>query len=74
MNAVVYDAFLGRGTQTPYLAIFNHMDFRLNEKAPKGVPDEMMRMIGSNAAVQRLKQKLEALQTALQQKYIQAPP
>ncbi|KAK3693493.1 hypothetical protein B0T22DRAFT_532730 [Podospora appendiculata] len=69
MNAVVQDAFLGRSTQTPYLAIFNHMGLRLDENAPKRVPDEMMRMIGPNAAVRRLEQRLEDLQTALRQKY-----
>ncbi|KAK0722919.1 hypothetical protein B0T26DRAFT_640837, partial [Lasiosphaeria miniovina] len=69
INAVIQDAFLGRGTQTPYLAILNHIGLRLDESAPKRVPDEMMRMIGPNAAVRRLEQKLEALQTALRQKY-----
>ncbi|KAK0722950.1 hypothetical protein B0T26DRAFT_772136 [Lasiosphaeria miniovina] len=49
--------------------IFNYMGLRLDENAPKRVPDEMMRMIGPNAAVRRLEQKLEALHTALRQKY-----
>ncbi|KAI0113277.1 hypothetical protein F4814DRAFT_449726 [Daldinia grandis] len=44
MNAVVQDAFqdafLGRGTQSPYLAIFNHMGLRLDENAP---PDANVR-------------------------------
>jgi hypothetical protein len=69
MNAVVQDAFLGRGTQSPYLAIFNHMGLRLDENAPKRVPDEMMHMIGPSAAVRRLEQEMEALQAALQQKH-----
>ncbi|KAK3323913.1 hypothetical protein B0T19DRAFT_216707 [Cercophora scortea] len=69
MNAVVRDAFLGRGTQTPYLAIFNHMGLRLDENAPKRVPDEMMHMIGPSAAVRRLEQELEALEAALRQMY-----
>jgi hypothetical protein len=69
MNAVVQDAFLGRGTQSPYLAIFNHMGLRLDENAPKGVPDEMMRMIGPSAAVRRLEQEVEALQAELREKY-----
>jgi hypothetical protein len=69
MNAVVQDAFLGRGTQSPYLAIFNHMGLRLDENAPKRVPDEMMRMIGPSAAVRRLEQDMEALQATLQQKH-----
>lgn len=69
MNAVVQNAFLGRGTRSPYLAIFNHVGLRLDENAPKGVPDEMMRMIGPNATVRRLEQEVEALQAELRQKY-----
>jgi hypothetical protein len=69
MNAVVQDAFLGRGTQSPYLAIFNHMGLRLDENAPKGVPDEMMRMIGPSAAVRRLEREMDALQAELREKY-----
>ena len=69
MNAVVQDAFLGRGTQSPYLAIFNHMGLRLDEDAPKRVPDEMMRAIGPNTAVRRLEEEMEALQAKLKQKY-----
>lgn len=66
MNAVVQDAFLGCGTQSPYSAIFNYMGLRLDENAPKRVPDEMMRIIGPSAAVRRLEQEMEALQAVLQ--------
>lgn len=59
MNAVFQDAFLDRGTQSPYLAIFNHMGLRLDENTPKGVPDKMMRMIGPNTAVRRLDQEMD---------------
>ncbi|KAJ2902465.1 uncharacterized protein MKZ38_000594 [Zalerion maritima] len=68
-NAVVQDAFLGRGTQSPYLAIFNHMGLRLNENAPKGIPDEMMRTIGPSTAIRRLEQKMDELQAELREKY-----
>lgn len=61
MNAVVQDAFLDRGTKSPYLAILNHMGLRLDENAPKRVSNEMMRAIGPNAAVRRLEQLMEAL-------------
>jgi hypothetical protein len=69
MNAVVQDAFLDRGTKSPYLAILNHMGLRLDENAPKRVSDEMMRAIGPNAAVRRLEQQMEALQAELRLKY-----
>ncbi|KAK3336774.1 hypothetical protein B0T19DRAFT_50768 [Cercophora scortea] len=69
MNAVVQDAFLDRGTKSPYLAILNHMGLRLDENAPKRVSDEMMRAIGPNAAVRRLEQQMEALQAELRPKY-----
>ncbi|KAK3694836.1 hypothetical protein B0T22DRAFT_507617 [Podospora appendiculata] len=45
------------------------MGLRLDENAPKRVPDEMMRMIGPSAAVRRLEQELEALEAALRQTY-----
>ncbi|KAM7224169.1 hypothetical protein V8F06_000642 [Rhypophila decipiens] len=37
INAVVQDAFLSRSTQSPYLAIFNHIGLRLDQNAPKRV-------------------------------------
>ncbi len=69
MHAVVQDAFLNRGTASPYLAILNHMGLRLDENAPKRVSDEMMREIGPSATVRKLEKQMEALQTELQQKY-----
>ncbi|KAK3943567.1 hypothetical protein QBC46DRAFT_420016 [Diplogelasinospora grovesii] len=72
LTAAIFDTPSSRtpswvGTQSPYLAIFNHMGLRLDENAPKRVPDEMMRMIGPSAAVRRLEQEMEALQGALEQ-------
>ncbi|GKT96701.1 hypothetical protein Ct61P_14551 [Colletotrichum tofieldiae] len=69
MNAVVQDAFLGCGTKSPYLAIFNHKGLRSNENAPKHLPEEMMRMIGPNDAVKHLEQEVEAHKLDLQQRY-----
>jgi hypothetical protein len=54
MNAVVQDAFLGRGTTSPYLALLNHMGLRSDENAPKTVPHEVMEMLGPDRNVRRL--------------------
>ncbi|EFZ04323.2 DUF3435 domain protein [Metarhizium robertsii] len=42
MNAVVQDAFLSRGTNSPMLALLNHMVLSRDENAPKIVPEDMM--------------------------------
>ena len=40
------DAGLGRGTESPYLDILNHLGIQFDENAPMGVSDEEMRIIG----------------------------
>ncbi|KID95430.1 FluG domain-containing protein, partial [Metarhizium majus ARSEF 297] len=56
-NAVVQDAFLGRGTASPYLTNFNHMGFRRDENAPKVVSDDLMRSVGPSRAPRTARQK-----------------
>lgn len=68
-NAVIQDAFLGRGTKTPYLAIFNHMGLRRDERAPKVVSDDLMGAIGPNRDVRRLEGEVESIKTSLEEKY-----
>ncbi|KAF3763523.1 hypothetical protein M406DRAFT_228735, partial [Cryphonectria parasitica EP155] len=69
VNAVVQDAFLGRGTSSPYLAVMNHMSIRRNEKAPKIVPSEVMDMIGPSKLVRRLAAELGNIRDLLGVKY-----
>ncbi|KAM5348918.1 hypothetical protein ACJ41O_008741 [Fusarium nematophilum] len=68
-NAVVQDAFLGRGTATPYLAIFNHMGLRRDENAPKVVSDELMCAIGPSSDVRRLEEEVKKMKADLEEKY-----
>ena len=53
-NAMSQDAGLGRGTESPYLDILNHLGFQFDENAPMGVSDEEMRIIGSDSTIRRL--------------------
>ena len=69
MNAVVQDAFLGRGTKSPYLAILNHMGLRSDEDAPKGVPDEVMNVFGPDRTTRSLHCEINELDATLRQKY-----
>lgn len=69
MNAVVQDAFLGRGTRSPILAILNQMGLYRDENAPQFVPDEVMATIGPSRPVDRLEQKLKQMQTSLCETY-----
>ncbi len=63
MNAVVQDAFLSRGTESPYLAVLNHMGLRRDENAPKAVSEEEMCVIGPSSAIRQLEPKAENLRT-----------
>lgn len=45
MNAVVQDAFLGRGTNSTVLGLLNHMGLRMDEDAPKSISDNVMEMM-----------------------------
>ncbi len=58
MNAVVQDAFLGRGTKSPYLAILNHIGLVCDENAPRSVSDEFMAAVGPNQAIMDLEEEL----------------
>lgn len=69
MNAVVQDAFLGRGTESPYLNILNHIGLQYDENAPTEVPDEFMRAVGPDSTVRRLEEEWSALEARLQAKY-----
>lgn len=63
------DAFLGRGTSSPYLAIMNHMGIRRDENAPKAMPPEVMQMIGPSALILRLEATLDGLRRTLAEKH-----
>ena len=63
------DAGLGRGTESPYLDILNHLGIQYDENAPMGVSDEEMRIIGPDSTIRRLEREWSALEAALQAKY-----
>lgn len=65
MNAVVQDAFLGRGTNSPFLALLNHMGLRMDENAPKLVSDDIMEIIGSNKTIDRLANEFSSLSSRI---------
>lgn len=69
VNAVIQDAFLGRGTNSPILSIVNQMGLQSDENAPQSVSDEIMEMIGPSRAVDRLEQASEQLRILLTEKY-----
>ena len=51
INAVVQDAFLRRGTKSPYLNVLNHLGLKCDEGAPTTVYAEIMEAIGPDATV-----------------------
>lgn len=69
VNAVVQDAFLGRGTNSPYLAIMNHMGLRCDSAAPTTVPDELIQIIGPSPRIRRLQTELDEMRVLLHEKY-----
>lgn len=69
INAISQDAGLGRGTESPYLDILNHIGLEYDENAPTGVSDEVMRAIGPDSRIRRLQREWADLQTALAAKY-----
>ncbi|KAI3327466.1 hypothetical protein F4824DRAFT_484708 [Ustulina deusta] len=68
-NAMSQDAGLGRGTESPYLDILNHLGIQYDENAPMGVSDEEMRIIGPDSTIRRLEIEWSALEAALHAKY-----
>lgn len=68
-NAMSQDAGLGRGTESPYLDILNHLGIQYDENAPMGVSDEEMRIIGPNSTIRQLEKELSTLDETLQAKY-----
>jgi len=68
-NAMPQDAGLGRGTESPYLDILNHLGIVYDENAPMGVSDEEMRIIGPDSTIRRLEREWSALEAALLAKY-----
>ena len=63
------DAGLGRGTESPYLDILNHLGIQFDENAPMGVSDEEMRVIGPDSTIRRLEAEWSTLEAVLQTKY-----
>ncbi|KAI1291664.1 hypothetical protein F5Y03DRAFT_388333 [Xylaria venustula] len=68
-NAMSQDAGLGRGTESPYLDILNHLSIQYDENAPMGVFDEEMRIIGPDSTIRQLEREWLALKTELLTKY-----
>lgn len=71
-NAIAQDAGLGRGTESPYLDILNHIGLKYDENAPTGVSDEVMCAIGPDSEIRRLQKELSDLETELAAKYGEA--
>lgn len=69
MNAVPQDAFLGRGTTSPYLTILHYLGFICDENAPTSVPDEFMDAMGPNAKISELEEEMSLLRSRLEQTY-----
>lgn len=63
------DAGLGRGTESPYLDILNHLGIMFDEHAPMGVSEEQMLIIGPDSTIRRLESEWEALEDVLKEKY-----
>ncbi|OAA68466.1 FluG domain-containing protein [Niveomyces insectorum RCEF 264] len=61
VNVVTQDAFLGRTSKSPYLAIFNHTGMHIDENAPTKVTDEMMQLVPPSAEVEELERQTMAL-------------
>ncbi len=68
-NAIPQDAGLGRGTESPYLDILNHIGLQYDENAPIGVSDEVMCAIGPSNNIRRLEREWLALEAEMQAKY-----
>lgn len=68
MRAVFQDAFLGRGTQSPYIAIFNYM-MRFDENVPKKLPPEALAAIAPGKRLRRLNHELKCLRAELQREH-----
>ncbi|KAK6842236.1 FluG domain-containing protein [Apiospora arundinis] len=68
-NAVAQDAGLGRGTESPYLDILNHIGLQYDENAPTGASDEVMRAVGPNSTIRRLERQWEELEASLTVQY-----
>jgi hypothetical protein len=69
MNAVVQDAFLGRGTESPYLDILNHIGLFYDENAPTKACDDFIQLMGPDTRVSRLEKEWELLGERLKRKY-----
>ncbi len=63
------DTGLGRGTESPYLDILNHLGIIFDENTPIWVSNEQMRIIGPDSSIRRLEREWEALEDALKEKY-----
>lgn len=68
-NAVIQDAFLGRGTKSPMLTVLNFMGLQTDETAPQSVSDEVMEMIGPSRAVAMLEHEVQQTRNRLSESY-----
>jgi hypothetical protein len=66
MNAVPQDAFMDRGTTSPYLAVLNHLGLICDENAPTTVPDEIMQAVGPDTATRALEEEMFSLRARLE--------
>lgn len=68
-NAISQDAGLGRGTESRYLDILNHLSLQYDENAPTQVSDQTMRKIGPDNKTRQLESEWSALEAVLTAKY-----
>lgn len=76
MNAVFQDAFLGRGTESPYIAIFNYM-IQFDENVPKKLPKEVSDTLIPGRRLRQLNEEVAGLLVDLRRRYgaiKRAPP
>ncbi|KID86783.1 FluG domain-containing protein [Metarhizium guizhouense ARSEF 977] len=64
-NPAVQDAFLGRGTASPYLAIFNHVGLWRDENAPKLFRTTHAFHWSKQSRGRRLEEEVETIKAAL---------
>lgn len=68
MNAVFQDAFLGRGMESPHIAIFNYM-IEFDENVPKKLPKEISDTLIPSRRLRQLKKEVADLLAELQRTY-----
>ena len=69
MSAVPQDAFMERGTTSPYLTILHYLGLICDENVPTSVPDEVIDAIGLNTKIRELEEVMSLLRSRLERIY-----